>query len=66
MAYTPEELATIAKATAKKYGCEAVRWWQDKGNPRQLWIEARYKLSNGQWTKILLTASLPDKGEDRP
>jgi hypothetical protein len=64
MANLPAELTAIATATAKRFGCEAVRWWQDPQNPSRLWIESTYKLSTGETIAVLLTATLPPKETD--
>ena len=55
--YTPQALSAIAEQTAQEIGAEVIRWWQDEGDPRQLYIEATTKQSN---IFVLLMAILPD------
>jgi len=58
MAYTPEQVAAIARQTAAKVGCEALRWWPDVGDPRWLRIEAELRLAHSQSRTIRLLAFL--------
>ena len=60
--YTPDVIAALAQETARKVGCQALRWWQDTHNPRRLYIEVKHTLSNGQpfpgWISTLLPQQL--------
>ena len=56
-------IATLAQKTARKVGCQAVRWWQDKYNPRRLYIEVNYTLANGQPFPVWISAPIPGQLE---
>jgi hypothetical protein len=59
--YTTEELAGLATRTAAQVGFVAVRWWQDRGDPCRLWIEATRQLPTDKAITIVLEAILPDR-----
>ena len=56
---TPEVIAALAHQTARIYGCQAVRWWQDTYNPRRLYIELNYTLTDGQPFPVWISTSIP-------
>jgi hypothetical protein len=56
---TPNLLATLAQEAARKVGCQARRWWQDTHNPRRLYIELNYTLSDGQSFPVWISTLLP-------
>ena len=56
---TPAVLAALAHQTARKYGCQAMRWWQDTYNPRRLYIEIAYTLSTGQPFPVWISTPIP-------
>ena len=57
--YAPDSLATLAQETARKVGWHAVRWWRDPLNPRRLYIEVNYRLSNGQPFPVWISTLIP-------
>jgi hypothetical protein len=57
--YMPDPLATLAREAARKVGCQAQRWWQDTHNPRRLYIELTYTLSDGQSFPVWVSTLLP-------
>jgi len=57
--YTSALLATLAQETARKVGCQAVRWWQDTYNPRRLYIEVHYTLSDGHPFPVWISTPVP-------
>jgi hypothetical protein len=57
----PEVIETLAHQTARIYGCQAVRWWQDTCNPRRLYIEVSYTLSNGQPFAVWISTVIPEQ-----
>jgi len=62
--YTPDCLATLAHETARHLGCQALRWWQDSYDPRRLFIEVSYTLSNGQPFPVWISTPIPGSGEN--
>ncbi len=58
-----EAMAALAQETALKVGCRAVRWWQNRSDPRRLYIEANHTLLNGQLFPVLLQAIVPQLQE---
>jgi len=55
--YTREELVALAKQAAQEVGVEVLRWWQNEGDPRELYIDAKTK--DGK-IPVLLVAILPE------
>ena len=55
--YTREELVALAKQVAQEVGVEVLRWWQNEGDPRELYIDAKTK--DGK-IPVLLVAILPE------
>jgi hypothetical protein len=58
--YDPEAVATLARETALKVECQAVRWWQDKSDPHYLYIDASHTFPSGQSFSVLLAVILPE------
>ena len=58
-------IAGLAHEAARKVGCQAVRWWQDKYNPRRLYIEVSYTLSNGRPFPVWISTLIPGHVEER-
>ena len=58
-----EPMAVLARETALKVGCQVLRWWQDKGDPRRLYIEAALMLRSHQASSVVLEALLPERQE---
>ena len=61
--YDSEVMAVLARETALKVGCQALRWWRDKGDPRRLYIEATLALLSRQAFPVVLEALLPERQE---
>lgn len=61
--YDAEAMAVLARETALKVGCQALRWWQDKGDPRRLYIEATLTVLSRQAFPVMLEALLPEQQE---
>ena len=63
-------IARLAQESAHKVGCQALRWWQDKYNPRRLYIEVSYTLSSGQpfpvWISTLIPGQVEESGQTEP
>ncbi|HEV8718345.1 MAG TPA: hypothetical protein VGX03_36695 [Candidatus Binatia bacterium] len=57
--FAPEDIAALARETAQRVGCQAVRWWQDTVDPRLLYIEVNYTFSDGQPFSVWISARLP-------
>jgi len=57
----PKVIAEFARQTAGKYGCRAVRWWQDTYNPYRLYIEVSYRLSTGQPFLVWISTLIPQQ-----
>jgi hypothetical protein len=58
--YTPEEIAAVARQTAREVGCEAVCWWQDGGDPRRVYLIAHHRLLSGRTIPVRLMAFIPE------
>jgi hypothetical protein len=56
-------IARLAQESAHKVGCQALRWWQDKYNPRRLYIEVSYPLSSGQPFPVWISTLIPGQVE---
>ncbi len=61
--YDSEVMAVLARETALKVGCQALRWWRDKGDSRRLYIEATLVLLSRQAFPVVLEALLPERQE---
>ena len=57
-------IARLAQESARKVGCQALRWWQDKDNPRRLYIEINYRLSTGRPFPVWITRPIPGPIEE--
>src|SRR5215471_7031922 len=57
-------IATLAQESARKVGCQALRWWQDQYNPRRLYIEVNYTLANGRAFPVWISTGIPGQVEE--
>ena len=58
-------IARLAQESARKVGCQAQRWWQDTYDPRRLYIEVSYTLSNGRPFPVWISTLIPGHVEER-
>ena len=58
-----EILESLARQTAQEVGCEALRWWQDKRDPRRLLIKALCPLGTERSLVVKLEAIMPKQTE---
>jgi hypothetical protein len=58
--YDAEAVTALARETALKVGCQAVRWWHDKGDPHHVYIDATPTFLSGQSFSVLLEIILPE------
>ena len=64
--YLAKEFETLARKTAHAVGGEALRWWQDKGDPHRLFITALTPLGPEHSRVVKLEALVPEQAEPSP
>ncbi len=64
--YLAKQFETLARKTAHAVGGEALRWWQEKGNPHRLFITALTPLGPERSRVVKLEAVVPEQTEPSP
>ena len=64
--YLAKQFETLARATAHAVGGEALRWWQEKGDPHRLVIEALTPLGPERSRVVKLETMVPKQAEPSP
>ena len=57
--YPPAKLKAIARDTASRVGCAALRWWFAGRDRTRLYIEGKHTLAPGIEIVVLLEALVP-------